>query len=531
MKFFIKNLSPRGIKSDSSHTEGDVQPPKGIIKSPRYSVSLTDALKRDVALGMEISINNEEELNMIKRLRFKTPGSFVNPPISTRVSSRGTSKNKESVEKDGDLKTVIKSLERQLETLRSEKSKRESGSILKLEENEKLIAALSQEIVKKDELCSQLEREKKALTEQKLILENECKDFKMKSSILEIKIGELNVSRISELDEQRRRFENQLHSQQATSDFEKWDLQDKLTELNRIRKESPIIVQSPYDETMVATLQHDLQLEKMKSQELNEVKMLNQTLLGKIASFEDKLKSSTTNQLKDDIEKSENRLDEKVGLIEKTLSDSTQSMLNVIKLFTESQNEFKREKEKFKELRVNAENAKQNEMVQMLTKENLMYKKEIEELKTKMNPPKRVDPKMEIVTDKFQSYLDHVKQNDENTKIVDLTKSGVADDNVVELCFALLNNTNVTQLILVKNSIKGTCMDAVCNLLTKNTHLEELHFEGCPIENVFVKQLIVTLHDNHVLTQCTAGKYETDDDIDNIEHLMDRNFNELEHKK
>jgi hypothetical protein len=182
-------------------------------------------------------------------------------------------------------------------------------------------------------------------------------------------------------------------------------------------------------------------------------------------------------------------------------------------------------------LRVNAENAKQNEMVQMLTKENLMYKKEIEELKTKMNPPKRVDPKMEIVTDKFQSYLDHVKQNDENTKIVDLTKSGVADDNVVELCFALLNNTNVTQLILVKNSIKGTCMDAVCNLLTKNTHLEELHFEGCPIENVFVKQLIVTLHDNHVLTQCTAGKYETDDDIDNIEHLMDRNFNELEHKK
>jgi hypothetical protein len=57
-----------------------------------------------------------------------------------------------------------------------------------------------------------------------------------------------------------------------------------------------------------------------------------------------------------------------------------------------------------------------------------------------------------------------------------------------------------------------------------NKTLEELIFDNCPIKKDGIQRLIAALQKNHSLIQMSCGLFETDEDIDAVEDLLDRNY-------
>jgi hypothetical protein len=60
---------------------------------------------------------------------------------------------------------------------------------------------------------------------------------------------------------------------------------------------------------------------------------------------------------------------------------------------------------------------------------------------------------------------------------------------------------------------------------------KRINFKDCPIHTSGIDSIINSLKNNYSITSLYCGKYETDDQIDEIENLLDRNFDHLEKNK
>jgi hypothetical protein len=45
-----------------------------------------------------------------------------------------------------------------------------------------------------------------------------------------------------------------------------------------------------------------------------------------------------------------------------------------------------------------------------------------------------------------------------------------------------------------------------------------------------IQKIIKALQNNHSITEMTVGKYATDDDLDDLDDILDRNFDEKKKK-
>jgi len=126
----------------------------------------------------------------------------------------------------------------------------------------------------------------------------------------------------------------------------------------------------------------------------------------------------------------------------------------------------------------------------------------------------------------IDDYIQRILKNDPQLLEIHLDNQQVDDYDVIDICEALKENHLVKVLDFSGNpNIVGSSMDAVCELLERTQTLEQLLFHGCPIEHDKVLQMIKSLQLNRSLIQCTSGDNETETDIEQIESIMDRNYN------
>jgi len=125
----------------------------------------------------------------------------------------------------------------------------------------------------------------------------------------------------------------------------------------------------------------------------------------------------------------------------------------------------------------------------------------------------------------IENLIKKILKNDPNLIEIRLDNQQMDDYDVIDICEALKTNKVVQVLDFSSNpNITGDCMGTVVELLPLTKTLDQLLFQGCPIEHDKVDQLIEALEKNKTLTQCLSGDNETPDDISKIETIMDRNY-------
>jgi DNA repair exonuclease SbcCD ATPase subunit len=129
-----------------------------------------------------------------------------------------------------------------------------------------------------------------------------------------------------------------------------------------------------------------------------------------------------------------------------------------------------------------------------------------------------------VVVKSEPEYLVKLKNNDTTLVELKLSNKGVTDADVTQISLALKKNTHLKVLDLSNNSkVTGETMIAVINMIKTNATLEELNFEKCPVTRKALDLLLANLEHNTTLTQVFGGLNETDNDIEKIDQIMDRN--------
>jgi myosin heavy subunit len=121
--------------------------------------------------------------------------------------------------------------------------------------------------------------------------------------------------------------------------------------------------------------------------------------------------------------------------------------------------------------------------------------------------------------------IDQMKNNDAKLTDVSLIDRNITDDDLKRIAVAMEKNTKVKRLDLSNNSkLTGSTIDSIAHMMGMNKTLEELIFDNCPIKKDGVQRLIAALQKNHTLIQMSCGLFETNEDIDVVEDLLDRNY-------
>jgi hypothetical protein len=121
--------------------------------------------------------------------------------------------------------------------------------------------------------------------------------------------------------------------------------------------------------------------------------------------------------------------------------------------------------------------------------------------------------------------IDQMKNNDPKLTDVSLVDRNITDDDMKRIAVAMEKNTKVKRLDFSNNSkLTGSTIDSIAHMMGVNKTLEELIFDNCPIKKDGIQRLIAALQKNHSLIQMSCGLFETDEDIDAVEDLLDRNY-------
>jgi predicted nucleic acid-binding Zn-ribbon protein len=165
--------------------------------------------------------------------------------------------------------------------------------------------------------------------------------------------------------------------------------------------------------------------------------------------------------------------------------------------------------------------------VEGLQKENLDLK---EKIATQMKRMEALEQgsKQEVkpITSKIGLLLDRLSKNEPKTIDANVSNLNLSSEEFKALCVVLINNTVCKRLDISNNKLltgKGW-IEEFCNLLEKNKTLEDVILDGCPVDREGVKKIIESLHKNYTMMQFTCGSNETDADINEIEDLLDRNY-------
>lgn len=148
---------------------------------------------------------------------------------------------------------------------------------------------------------------------------------------------------------------------------------------------------------------------------------------------------------------------------------------------------------------------------------------EIKKLNEEITKLKASLPKKDIP--KWKETLDKIKNNDKDTTDISFVNVGISDQYVIELCQAMAKNTSVSKIDFSDNIlINGECAKNIAELLMNSHTILELMFNGCPIRPENIKTFKDGIKKNQSLVQCALGTNETEDDVQEIEMIMERNF-------
>lgn len=622
MKKLILNLtSPRSPRREGNSSEEPQKSPRN--HSKEHLMSLQQALKSEIKVGMEVYIANEEELKLLRTLMFGNKGlTFNNNDISKRVTARLEKKDSEnfSNEKVRELKNRIEELEIEVDLIQQEKlnckealKNKEKELLIKTEQSEKQTINLQREFLKKHNELKEAETENKRSKQANFELKKQIHEINEEHEREINRFKQISLDKEREFEESHQRLKDECNVRYNSLEFKYKDQiierEKKEKELNDmiLKNESlNILIQEnetkikekelKYQETMILIAQKEKKEEELKqvisdlqrkleSQDYNQAHELQIKYIDQISKLEQKnielsneyqaslqkhnlevekllyqikelesikeqqnqqiiekenelKKKSESTKEPDEVislrtelikisEKKDDEIDIKMNEFESKFEKSTQSLLEVMKVFNTVKESFKKEKETFKEIKEYQKTKKDNDMILKLQKDNLELEKKILEIQKAKNDLKTENNKNESF---FNAILNKIQQNDKKLAIIDFTDKNLNDENVIQIVQALKNNTNVKKLILQDNKdIKGKYTNEICDLIIHNKILEEIHFLGCNIENQYVKQMIQVLPKNLHLIQFTAGNNETDQDIEEIERICDRNF-ELKNK-
>lgn len=174
-------------------------------------------------------------------------------------------------------------------------------------------------------------------------------------------------------------------------------------------------------------------------------------------------------------------------------------------------------------LNLKKENDELKSSFKKLEEENKQFKQKLESLSSlgTMLEEESYNPFEEDIIE----GIEKMKKNDKNYQDALFVSKNLTDKDVSDICKAMSNNSNVLKLDFSDNrNITGECMKDVFDLVVKTKTLNELLFTGCPVSSKAVQKLKEGLKKNQSIVQCVAGLNETKEDIDEIEEIMNRNF-------
>lgn len=352
--------------------------------------------------------------------------------------------------------------------------------------------------------------------------------------LLEEKIKKLEVVQ----SQNREKHSNQKKELNESSGNKLKELTESLTKIqDEIKK---LEVQNSDLDVKLSSNQHDENVEEEDSQEQekyeNEMKIMNAKQV----------------ELNEQLQILQKTLEETLQNIDKFNSESGDQSLEIVKtLRLKSQElstkieESKNQESDLKSKLLEAEEKEADEQKELITL--LAKKKDVSELysthqvqlknlmesskkqEVKVEPKKeevKVEPKKEVP--KEPEYIEKIAKNDPTFKKLSLSNKGLQDSDVTKIFKNAQKNTVLTAIDLSKNpGIKGESIDSVIEFLKCTKTLEELSFDGCPISRPALDKLMKNLAQNYSLTQLYSGTNETDDDINHIEDIMDRNVEKM----
>jgi hypothetical protein len=115
-----------------------------------------------------------------------------------------------------------------------------------------------------------------------------------------------------------------------------------------------------------------------------------------------------------------------------------------------------------------------------------------------------------------------VNSNDKRLTRIRLKGKDITDQQVDELCSAVIKSNTVTELDLSNNqSITDTSLTSLCKLVEENKTLKKLYLDGTGIKSF--AGLLFSMDKNYSIIDMTIPNCATDNFVDMLEDILDRN--------
>ena len=123
-----------------------------------------------------------------------------------------------------------------------------------------------------------------------------------------------------------------------------------------------------------------------------------------------------------------------------------------------------------------------------------------------------------------------ISQNSPLLKEINLSKKRLDDKIAKDLFKAISSNKYLTKIILTDNFFTDLSMESISQMMITNNTLEVLELEGNKFTQVGIKNFIKSLEKNRSLTDVTISEDATDSQLDEIDDILDRNYEKLKNK-
>eukprot|EP01080_Neovahlkampfia_damariscottae_P006200 gene6200-10206_t len=518
-------MSPRtGSTSGVSGTSTPKGDPKNLNK-----ITLTEALQRDkIPVGSEILIHTEEELNLFNTLNiFRPKHKSPEKKQDKRLGVEETFQRRVSVrhiEKKQKVNTPEPSVKPDQKPKAKIEPKEYGETIFVQDETDFLVEtpgdARKESFVQSFDFDDDLED---LLDDQKNIPNNNFSDLTFSVPKPNLKDSKIYSSTVQLSDQSNHSpLKNAGSEKYIQSQLKQIELHDesvrKMTNdvfskfQQELEQQFSTLKEEREQEFRRITTQFQYMNDFLSRAEINIEKGEEFELFKQKSEREKKQLSEDAKESKNENLKLKKELHELTHL-DKKKDETIKSLQEKIE-FLLKENETQNQNLMSKESEIEMLKTQKKEMAQSFKK--IIHQETVKESSEK--------PKEDDMNPLVKSIIERSTKNDPTLKEIVLQNSKLTDFDVSKITNSLMNNTHVRLLDLTSNLVKGSCFEDVEKLLLNTKVLEELILDECPIENSNVKKLILALEKNTSLTQCTAGKNETDEDIEKIEEYMDRNY-------
>eukprot|EP01080_Neovahlkampfia_damariscottae_P000150 gene150-4396_t len=351
----------------------------------------------------------------------------------------------------------------------------------------------------------------------------------------EIKDLELKIKKEEEEIKSKELRQENIQNEIKTFEQEISNLEKRMKESKNLAEENLKHSKQVQEETILKYESEERKREKQMKEIEEKIELAEKQLKGDYKETEDEKKNEEQNSSQQkDIELL--KIQQQIRQIE-TMSELLKKQ---VKKEKEGEEKLKVELETFKKEKEELDETYSKEITEVQSKfrsfimVSFTFKETEEALQKEISELEKecqlIEEKKQMIKVQAQNpildaYISKLEQNDPKIKEIVLPKNKLTDEDVSKIFNAIETNTHLTKLDLSYNSqIKGDCVEDILKVFEKNTVLEDVSFEGCPLSQKSIQILLKNLEKNTSLTQLFCGINETEDNISAIEKIMDRNY-------